>query len=83
MCLRRASEKYIAGAKAPGGAALDRAALDSQFSRGSVVVKALCYKPWGREVAGSRRDKENNFRSIFLIPSAALGPGVYSASNRN
>jgi hypothetical protein len=28
MCLRRAPEKYIAGAKAPVGAALDRAALD-------------------------------------------------------
>jgi hypothetical protein len=27
MCLRRAPEKYIAGAKAPAGAALDRAAL--------------------------------------------------------
>jgi hypothetical protein len=28
MCLRRAPEKYIAGAKAPAGTALDRAALD-------------------------------------------------------
>jgi hypothetical protein len=27
MCLRRAPEKYITGAKAPAGAALDRAAL--------------------------------------------------------
>jgi hypothetical protein len=27
MCLRRAPEKYIAGAKAPAGAALNRAAL--------------------------------------------------------
>jgi hypothetical protein len=27
MCLRRAPEKYMAGAKAPAGAALDRAAL--------------------------------------------------------
>jgi Zn ribbon nucleic-acid-binding protein len=27
MCLRRAPEKYIAGAKAPAGSALDRAAL--------------------------------------------------------
>jgi hypothetical protein len=28
MCLRRAPEKYITGAMAPVGAALDRAALD-------------------------------------------------------
>jgi hypothetical protein len=28
MCLRRAPEKYIAGAKASAGAALDRAAID-------------------------------------------------------
>jgi hypothetical protein len=28
MCLRRAPEKYIAGAKAPVGAALDRAGID-------------------------------------------------------
>jgi hypothetical protein len=27
MCLRRAPEKYIAGAKAPAGTALDRADL--------------------------------------------------------
>jgi hypothetical protein len=45
--------------------------------RSSVVVKALCYKPEGR---GSILDGV-----IFLnlpIPSG-LGPGVYSASNRN
>jgi hypothetical protein len=44
-------------------------------ARGSVVVKALCYK----------RDREP-MRRIFkftLILPAALGPGVYSASNRN
>jgi hypothetical protein len=29
MCLRRAPEKYIAGDKAPAGAALDRAGLDN------------------------------------------------------
>jgi hypothetical protein len=28
MCLRRAPEEYIAGAKAPPGAALDRAGLE-------------------------------------------------------
>jgi hypothetical protein len=36
--------------------------------RGSLVVKALCYKPEGRG---------------FEILMAALGPGVYSASNSN
>jgi hypothetical protein len=41
-------------------------------ARGSVVVKALCYKPEGR-----------GFKSIYLILPAALGPGAYSASNRN
>jgi hypothetical protein len=33
MCLRRAPEKYIAGAKAPAGAALDRAGLDNRLLR--------------------------------------------------
>jgi hypothetical protein len=33
MCLRRAPEKYIAGAKAPAGAALDRAALHVLISK--------------------------------------------------
>jgi hypothetical protein len=48
-------------------------------ARGSVVVKALCYK------AEDRRFKNRwmNFFSIYLILPAALGPGVYSASNRN
>jgi hypothetical protein len=32
MCLRRAPEKYIAGTKAPAGAALDRAALESTYN---------------------------------------------------
>jgi hypothetical protein len=34
------------------------------------------------KVAGSRPDEVNNFFLICLILSAALGPGVYSASNR-
>jgi hypothetical protein len=51
-----------------------------EVARGSVVVKALCYKPEGRgfETPGGER-----FLSIYLILLAALGPGVYSASNRN
>jgi hypothetical protein len=36
-----------------------------------------------REVVGSRPDEMNNFSSIYLILPAALGPGVYSVSNRN
>jgi hypothetical protein len=49
-------------------------------SRGSVVVKALCYKPGGS--AFETRGSELIF-SMYLILSDALGPGVYSASNRN
>jgi hypothetical protein len=36
-----------------------------------------------RKVAGSRPDEMNGFFSSYLILLAALGPGVYSASNRN
>jgi hypothetical protein len=32
---------------------------------------------------GSRPDEVNEFFSIYLIPPAALGPGVYSASDIN
>jgi hypothetical protein len=32
---------------------------------------------------GSRLDEVNDFLSIYLILLAALGLGVYSASNRN
>jgi hypothetical protein len=46
---------------------------------GSVVVKALWYKPEG---AGLIPD-EVIFFLIYLILPAALGPGVYSASDRN
>jgi hypothetical protein len=44
---------------------------------GSVVVKALRYKPEGRGF------ETWYFFYIYLILPAALGPGVYSASNRN
>jgi hypothetical protein len=36
-----------------------------------------------RKVAGSRPEEVNAYFSIYFIPPAALGPGVYSASNRN
>jgi hypothetical protein len=50
-------------------------------ARGSVVV--LSHYATSRKVAGSRPDEVNEFFSIYLILPAALGPGVYSASNRN
>jgi hypothetical protein len=36
-----------------------------------------------RKVAGSSPDEVTAIFSIYVILSAALGPGVYSASNRN
>jgi hypothetical protein len=47
-------------------------------ARGSVVVKALRYKPEGRGF-----DPDEVIFFLNLILPAALGPGVYSASNRN
>jgi hypothetical protein len=49
------------------------------LARGSVVAKALCYKPAGRGFDSRLGD----FVFKYIILSAALGPGVYSASNRN
>jgi hypothetical protein len=49
-------------------------------ARGSVVVKALCYKSEGR---GFDFQWDERIFSICLILPAALGPGVHSASNRN
>jgi hypothetical protein len=46
-------------------------------ARGSVVFEALCYKPIRDQM------RRINFFSIRLILPAALGPGVYLASNRN
>jgi hypothetical protein len=48
------------------------------YARGSVMVKALCYKPEGRGF-----DNRWGDFLIYLILPAALGPRVYSASNRN
>jgi hypothetical protein len=48
--------------------------------RGSGVVKALCYEMEGRGF--ETRQCEQIF-SVHVILPAALGPGVYSASNRN
>jgi hypothetical protein len=48
-------------------------------ARSRVMIKTLCYK----QVTGSRPDEVNEFVSIYLILPAALGPVLYSASNRN
>jgi hypothetical protein len=45
------------------------------------MVKALYYMPEGRGFETQR--SEFFFVLIYLILPAALGPGVYSASNRN
>jgi hypothetical protein len=49
-------------------------------ARGSVAVQALCYKPEGR---GFETHCGYYILSIYPIFLATLGPGVYSASNRN
>jgi hypothetical protein len=54
--------------------------LNDRGARGSLEVKALCYKPKVRRF--ETRWGEWIF-SIHLILPAELGPGVYSASNRN
>jgi hypothetical protein len=46
----------------------------------SIVVKALSYEPEGH---GSETQWGEWISSIYLILLAALGPGIYSASNRN
>jgi hypothetical protein len=50
----------------------------SKWKRGSVVVKALCYKPEGREF--DTHEVIFKFTSSFRQHKA---PGVYSAPNRN
>jgi hypothetical protein len=44
------------------------------------VVKALCYKP---EARGFETRLGERILSIYPILPATLGPGVYSAFNRN
>jgi hypothetical protein len=44
------------------------------------VVKAYATN---RKVVGCIPDEVNDIFSIYLILPAALGPGVYSTSNRN
>jgi hypothetical protein len=49
-------------------------------SHGSIVVKALCYKPEGR---GFETQWCEWFLSIYLILPVPLGPGIHSVSNLN
>jgi hypothetical protein len=46
-------------------------------------VVALKHYATSQKVVGSRPNEVNYLFSIYLILPAALGPGVYSASNRN
>jgi hypothetical protein len=48
---------------------------------GHAVAQWLRHYATNRKVAGSIPDEVNFL--IYLILSATLGPGVYSASNRN
>jgi hypothetical protein len=48
-------------------------------ARGSVVVEEPCYKSEGRDPMR----RKIFFFLIYLILPAALGPEVYSATNRN
>jgi hypothetical protein len=53
------------------------------FCRCWVRISVCRHYATSRKVASSRLDEMNEFFSIYLILPAALGPGVYSASNRN
>jgi hypothetical protein len=48
-----------------------------------VVSQWLRHYVTSRKVAGSRSIEVNEISSIYLILPAALGHGVYSASNKN
>jgi hypothetical protein len=51
--------------------------------RDHVVAWWLRHYDKSRKVVGSKPDEVNEFFSTYLIFLAALGPEVYSASNRN
>jgi hypothetical protein len=53
------------------------------FILGYAVALWLRHYVTSRKVAGSRPDEVNEFSSISLILPVALGPGVYSTSNRD
>jgi hypothetical protein len=53
-----------------------------EVTRGSVVAEAICYKLEDL-VFETKWEELFLFFSIYRILLAALGPGIYSASNRN
>jgi hypothetical protein len=53
---------------------------DKKLARGGVLVEALCDKLEGH---GLETQWGNRMFSIYLILPAALGRGIYLASNRN
>jgi hypothetical protein len=59
-----------------------RASFPSCYSQNTAVIKHFHHST-SRKVAGSIPDEVIGFFSLYLILPAALGPGVYSASNRN
>jgi hypothetical protein len=61
MCLRRAPEKYITGAMAPVGAALDRAALTLQTI---MFVQIIQYK----YKFSSRKHTVPSYKDQFINP---------------
>jgi hypothetical protein len=50
---------------------------------GHAVAQWLKHSATSRKIVGSRPDEINELFSIYLILSAAQGPGVHSANNRN
>jgi hypothetical protein len=58
--------------------------FEVQFPRLPLGSESTNQSATSRKVAGSRTDEVNAiFFSIYLILPVALGPGIYSASNRN
>jgi hypothetical protein len=51
---------------------------------GQIILPSMnCMYPTSRKVAGLRPNEMNEFFSMYIIILTTLGPGVYSASNRN
>jgi hypothetical protein len=61
MCLRRAPEKYIAGSKAPAGAALDRAGIHFCYRRLEHAVH-MAYRE-NIFLAGKHDNKSMNWKT--------------------
>jgi hypothetical protein len=57
--------------------------FNTVFKNGHSVAQSLSHYATSRMVAGPRVDEANEIFSTYVILPAALGPGVYSATNRN